>query len=68
MDAISPATIDPLIESHKIYVFTITAAAGGSTKIFILNRTIDPCPSATLVDPYPLPVTNYIKTGTNEIN
>ena len=68
IDAIAPATIDPLVESHKTYIFTLTAAANGSTKVFTLNRLIDPCPSATLIDPYPLPVTNYIKTGTNEIN
>ena len=47
-------------------MFTVTATAGGSTKIFNIIRPIDPCPSAILIDPYPLPVTNYIKTGTSE--
>ena len=55
-------------ESHKTYIFTIAATAGGSTLTFPVHRLINPCPTATLSQPYPLPVTNYISTGTDEKN
>ena len=63
-----PSSSIVVTESHKTYIFTITATAGGSTLTFPVHRLINPCPTATLLQPYPLPVNNYIRTGTDEIN
>ena len=52
MDAIAPASTDPLVESNKIYIFTLTATANGSAEIFTLNRPLNPCPGyAYISDP-----------------
>ena len=62
-NAIDSSTID-ITESHKVYVFTVQAAAANESILdYTVNWKINPCFTAIIETPTPFPMTVNLYTG-----